>query len=156
MKWAFQIERTTLDLRNLCDLLGNIGYQVVDIPGHELVFCSETLEGCSNPGEVWEKTKRLRELISEITEIDPEIVLGPVLDLSTDRVKRYQFVEVKPAITAMASISAKLTVSPPVGLSEEQIAEWNERRIEQQYQSKWKRSARNWSPLFGNHVLRRC
>lgn len=148
MKWAFQIERTTLSLRNLHDLLGSIGYQGVDVPGQELVFWSETLEGCSNPDEVWEEAKRLRELISEITEIDPEIVLGPVLDLTTEEVKRYQFAEVKSGITATASISATLTVSPPAGLSEEQIAEWNERRVEQQYQIKLEAQRAKLEPAF--------
>jgi len=148
MKWAFQIERTTLDHRNLYDLLGSIGYQVMDIPDHELAFCSETLEGCSNPEEVWEEAKRLRELISEVTEIDPEIILGPVLDLSTDKVKRYQFLEVKSGITATASISATLTVSPPAGLSEEQLSEWNERRAEQQYQSKLEAQRAKLEPAF--------
>lgn len=148
MKWAFQIERTTLEYRNLCDLLGSIGYQATDIPGHELAFCSETLEGCSNPEEVWEQAKLLGELISEVTEIDPEIALGPVLDLSADKVKRYHFLKVKPGITATASFSASLTVSPPADLSEEQLAEWYERRAEEQYQNKLESQRAKLEPAF--------
>ena len=148
MKWAFQIEQTTLDSRNLCDLLDSIGYQVVDIPGCELVFWSEILENCLDSNEVWEEAKRLRDLISKVTEIDPEIVLGPVLDLSTSEIKRYQFLEVQSGIIATASISAKLTVSPPVGLSEEQLAEWNERREEQLYQSKLEAQRAKLEPAF--------
>ena len=148
MKWAFQIEQTTLDSRNLYDLLDSIGYQVVDIPGYELVFWSEILENCSNSNEVWEEAKRLRDLISKVTEIDPEIVLGPVLDLSTSEIKRYQFLEVQSGITATISLSAKLTVSPPAGLSEEQLAEWNKRREEQLYQSKLEAQRAKLEPAF--------
>lgn len=136
MKWAFQIERTTLDHRNLCDLIGSIGFQSVDIPGQELVFWSEILDTCTNADEVWNEAKRLRELISEVTEIDPNIVLGPVLDLSSSKPKKYQFLEVESGIIATASCSAKLTVSPPAGLSAEQLIEWSNRRAEKEYQAR--------------------
>jgi len=136
MKWAFQIERTTLDHRNLYDLLGSIGYQPADVPGLELVFWSRRLDSCTNADEVWEEAKRLRELVSEVTEIDPKMVLGPVLDLSSSKPKRYQFLEAKSGIIATASCSGTLTVSPPVGLSAEQLAEWNNRRAEREYQAR--------------------
>lgn len=148
MKWAFQIERTTLDPRNLCDLLGCIGYQPADVPGHELVFWSKTLESCTNAGEVWEEAKRLRELVSEVTEIDPELVLGPVLDLSSGEPKRCLFLEVESGIIATASCSATLTVFPPVGLSEEQLVEWNNRRAEQEYQARLEAQRAKLEPAF--------
>jgi len=133
MKWAFQIERTTLDRRNLCDLLDGIGYQPADVPGFELVFCSKKLEVCTNAGEVWEEARRLRELISEVTEIDPQFVLGPVIDLSSGKPKRCHFLEAKSGIIVTGSCSAKLTVSATVSLSPEQLAEWNNRHSEQEY-----------------------
>ena len=93
MRWAIQIERTTLDRRHLFDLIDNLGYKPADVPGHEIVLWSATLEVCESAGEVWEEAKRLRELISEVTEIDPEFVLGPVLDLSSGAPKRQFFLE---------------------------------------------------------------
>lgn len=58
MKWAFQIERTTLDRRNLLDLLDGIGYQPANVPGLDLAFWSKALEDCLNAGEVWEEGLR--------------------------------------------------------------------------------------------------
>lgn len=135
MRWAIQIERTTLDRRNLFDLLDNLGYQPVDVPGLEIVLWSTTLEACKSADEVWEEAKRLRELVSEVTEIDPEFVLGPVLDLSSGVPKRHHFLEVEPGIIKMNGSAVTLTVSPPDDLSAEQLAEWNRRRDEQKYQA---------------------
>ena len=148
MKWAFQIERTTLDPRNLYDLLGSIGYQLADVPGHELVFWSKNLDACTNASEVWEEAKRLRELVSEVTEIDPEMVLGPVLDLSSSEPKPYQFLEVQSGIIVTASCSATVTVSPPAGLSAEQLIEWNNRRSEHEYQARLEAQLAKLEPAF--------
>ena len=136
MKWPFQIERTTLDQRNLLDLLDRIGYQQADVPGLDLVFCSKTLEACVTAGEVWEEAKRIRDLISEVTEIDPEFTLGPVIDLSSGEPKRHHFLEVKSGIIVTTGVDAILTVSPPDNLSAEQLIEYNRRRTEQEYKAK--------------------
>ena len=71
MRWAFQIERTTLERRNLFDLLDNLGYKPVNVPGFEIVLWSETIEACTNADEVWEEAKRLHELVSDVTEECP-------------------------------------------------------------------------------------
>jgi hypothetical protein len=42
------------------------------------------------------RAKRLRELISEVTEIDPDFILGPVLDLSSTVPKQHRFLEAEP------------------------------------------------------------
>ena len=84
MRWAFQIERTTLDRRNLFDLIDSLGYPTGGrFRTSRSVLWSTSLEACTDAGEVWEEAKLVRELVSEVTEIDPEFVLGPVLDLSS-------------------------------------------------------------------------
>lgn len=148
MKWAFQIERTTLDRQNLLDLLESIGYQPADVPGLELVFWSKTLETCVNTGEVWEEAKSIRYLVSEVTEIDPEFVLGPVIDLSSGEAKRHHFLEVKSAIIVTIGLDAILTVSPPKNLSEEQLIEYNTRRAEQEYKAKLEAQLSKLEPAF--------
>lgn len=148
MKWAFQIERTTLDRRNLLDLLDRIGYQPVDFPGFYLAFCSDTLEACVTPGEVWEEAKKIRDLVSEVTEIDPEFALGPVIDLSSEKPKRHHFVEVKSGITITTVIDAILTISPPVNLSEEQLIEYNRRHAELEYKAKLEAQLSKLEPAF--------
>lgn len=148
MKWAFQIERTTLDHRNLADLLRGIGYQLVDIPGFELVFWSENLENCTNADEVWKQANQLRELISNVTEIDPQLALGPVLNMASGEPKRHHFLGVESGIIATASISATLTVSPPNGLTEEELEEWNNRRAEHEYQSRLEAQRAKLEPAY--------
>ena len=85
MKWAFQIKRTTLDRQNLIDLLAGIGFQPADIPGFDFAFWSPTFETYENASQVWEQAKRIRDLFSEVTEIGPEFILGPVIDWEIGR-----------------------------------------------------------------------
>jgi len=147
MRWAFQIERTTLDRRNLLDLLASLGYEPADMPGPEIVLWSTSLEAYTSAGEIWEEAKRLRELISEVTEIDPEFVLGPVLDLSSGVPKRHRFLEA--SITAKVNVGdAILTISPPDDLSAEQLSEWNRRRAEQAYQARLESQRAKLVPAF--------
>jgi hypothetical protein len=148
MRWAFQIERTTLDRRNLIDLLDGLGYEPADVNGFEFLFWSTSLEACENAGEVWEEAKRLRELISKVTEIDSEFVLGPVIDLSSGIPKRHHFLEAEPIIFNIKMGTPTLTVSPPIDLSAEQLADWNRRQAEQEYQNKLETQRTKLEPAF--------
>lgn len=148
MRWAFQIERTKLDRRNLTDLLDGLGYKPADVHGFEFVFWSTSLETCENAGEVWEEAKRLRELITKVTEIDSDFVLGPVIDLSSGIPKRNHFLEVEPIIINIEIGTPTLTVSPPNNLSAEQLADWNRRQSEQEYQNKLEAQRSKIEPAF--------
>lgn len=148
MKWAFQIERTSLDRQNLCDLLYSIGYQPADVPGLDLTFWSKTLETCLKADVVWEQLKRIRDLFTKVTQIDPEFVLGPVIGLSSGEPKRYHFLEVESSIMVMTGHDAILTVSPPDKLSDEDLAEWNRHRAKQEYQEKLEAQRAKLVPAF--------
>ena len=136
MKWAFEVQRTGLGPRNLIDLVECLGYKPVEIPGRQIVLCSDSMESYSTPGEVWEQAKRLRELMVGVAEIDKEFAIGPVLDMSSDPPKAHHFAEVEPLVVKVTMGTPTLTVLPPAGLSEEELAEWTERKAEQEYQSK--------------------
>jgi hypothetical protein len=148
MKWAFQIERTALDHRNLLDLLTGLGFQPADTPGFDLTFWSTAFEAYENASEVWEEAKRIRDLFSEVTEIDPELVLGPVIDLSSGKPKRHYFLEAKSGIIVMTGSDAKLTVTPPDTLSAERLIEFNRRRSEQEYKAKLEAQRAKLEPAF--------
>ena len=148
MKWAFQIEQTTLDRQNLIDLLAGIGFHPADIPGFDDAFWSQTFECFDNANQVWEEAKRIRNLFSEVTEIDTAFTLGPVLDLSFEKPKRHHFLEAKSGIIVTASIDAILTVSPPDNLSEEELVEYNKRRAEQEYKNKLEAQLAKLEPAF--------
>jgi hypothetical protein len=136
MRWAFEIERTGLEPRNLIDLVQSLGYKPVEVPGRHIVLWSDSIQACATAGEVWEQAKRLRELMVSVAEIDQEFAIGAVLDMSSEPPKANIFLEVESLTMTMTMGSPTLTVLPPAGLSEEQLAEWTNRRAEQEYQSK--------------------
>lgn len=148
MKWAFQIEQTSLKRQNLVDLLDGIGYQPADVPGLDLAFWSTALEACVKASEVWEEAKKIRNLISEVTEIDPEFALGPVIELASGEPKRHHFLEVKSGIFITTGLDAVLTVSPPRNLSPEKLREYNRRRAEQEYKAKLEAQRAKLEPAF--------
>jgi hypothetical protein len=89
----------------------------VDLSGFDLSFWSKSLDDCVNAGEVWEEAKRIRYLLSEVTEIDADLILGPVIDLTSGEPKRHHFLEAKSSIIVTTGLDAILTVSPPDNLS---------------------------------------
>ena len=148
MKWAFEVQRTGLGPRNLIDLVECLGYKPVEIPGRQIVLCSDSMEPYSTPGEVWEQAKRLRELMVGVAEIDKEFAIGPVLDMSSDPPKAHHFAEVEPLVVKVTMGTPTLTVLPPAGLSEEELAEWTKRKAEQEYQSKLEAQKAKLIPAF--------
>ena len=148
MRWAFEIVRTGLERRNLVDLVESLGYKPVDVPGHLIVFRSDSMEAYSTPGEVWEQAKGLRELMASVTEIDKEFAIGAVLDMSSTPPKRSIFLEADPLIVKVTMGRATLTVLPPAELSKEQVVEWRKHKAEQEYQSKLKAQKAKLLPAF--------
>jgi len=148
MRWAIVVERTGLERRNLIDLVEGLGYRPIDVPGRQVVLWSTPMEACATAGEVWEQAKRLRELMAGATEIDPEFAIGPVLDMFSEPPKAHFFLEVEPLVIKVTMGSPTLSVLPPSELSEEQLAEWNRRRAEQEYQSKLEAQKAKLVPAF--------
>jgi ATP-dependent exoDNAse (exonuclease V) alpha subunit len=162
MRWAFQVERTTLDRRNLFDLLEHVGYEPIDVPGSEIALRSESLDTLTNAADVWDHAKRLRELVANVTEIDPEFALGPVVDLSGEVPKRHHFLEVESCISTTSVGSVTLSVHPPDDLSAQQLCEWTRRRAEQEYQTRLEAQRAMLEPAFRDpraakllHLLKR-
>lgn len=56
--------------------------------------------------------------------------------------------EVEPFVMKETMKSPTVTVSPPAGLSEEQLAEWTKRRAEQEYQSRLETQKAKLVPAF--------
>jgi hypothetical protein len=148
MRWVFEVGRTALEPHNLIDLVEDLGYKPVEVPGQQIVLGSDEMEIYSSPEEVWEQAKGLRELMVSVTEIDKAFAIGAVLDMSSDPPKRHIFLEVESLAVEATMGSAALTVLPPAGLSEEQLAEWAERRAEQRYQSQLEAQKTRLVPAF--------
>ena len=123
-----------MERRNLIDLVEGLGYQPVEVLGRQLVLSSSKFDACATAGEVWEQAKRLRELMAGVTDIDPEFAIGPVLDMSSEPPNANFFLELEPLVMKVTMGSPTLSVLPQAGLSEEQLAEWHKRQVEQEYQ----------------------
>lgn len=147
MRWAVEIKATGLARRNLTDLLAGLGYDTLDI-GSGAAFGSPRLDSLATPGEVWSEAKRLREAMTGPAEIDPNFTLGAVVDCSTREHKRHYFLEVQSRHLTITGGIATLTVSPPSGLSEAELAKWKAVRAEQEYQAKLESQRSKLEPAF--------
>ena len=81
-------------------------------------------------------------------EIDPEMVLGPVLDLSSDIPQAIHFAELDSMIMGTAICTAKATVLPPSNLSVGQYIEWYNRRAELEYKAQLEEQRAKLEPAF--------
>lgn len=147
MKWAVEIQKTSLERRNLTDLLATLGFTVVD--GIDFfAIASSLFEVLDTKEEVWAEAKRLREAMTGPSNIDSDFTLGAIIDYSTDIPKRHHFLEVHDSILAFSSFSATITVSPSIELSEEKLKEWYEAQAEQEYQATLQLQRSKLVPVF--------
>lgn len=147
MKWAVEIQKTGLERRNLVDLLHGLGFQLVDGVDFEAMY-SPYFDGLESAAEVWAAAKKVRDAFTGPASIDPELVLGSVIDYSTKERKRHAFLEAKPIHLKMTLGTPILTVSPPPNLSPEELREWEDRRAEQEYQAQLESQKEKLEPVF--------
>lgn len=147
MKWAIEVQKTSLERRNLIDLLQGLGYQPIDADGIDNAFTSKKLEGCITREEVWSEAKRLRD--SFVNDTDPHFTLGAVIDFSSGKPKRFFYEELVEGIGFRTSPgSATFTILPPKGLSDEERAEWEKARAERYYQARLETQMAKLVPAF--------
>jgi hypothetical protein len=146
MRWAVEIQKTSLERRNLEDLLKEIDFEIVDDIGFDLAFTAPLFDQMDSI-EVWSMAKKLREAMIGPAEIDPDFTLGAVIDYSASEPKRHHFLESK--IRAKSSTGpVMLTVSPPKELSEEQVVAWQAAHAEHEYQTRLEAQLSKLVPVF--------
>ena len=59
--------------------------------------------------------------------IDPDFTLGSVIDYSGSEPKRHHFLEVDSGRLTITGGTPTITVSPPQGLSDDELQEWEAR-----------------------------
>lgn len=121
MKWALEIQFTTLDHDNLSDLLNSLKYTLTDADGI-LILTSSQLEQCKSVQEVFDCGKKLRSAFTGATQIDPKFEIGRILEYPGP--KRHVIIELKSGHCKIEGKQLEVTVSPPIGLSNEELAEW--------------------------------
>lgn len=149
MTWAIEIQSTGLDKRNVIDLLGDLGYRIVEIDGIDLAVTSDSLANCNAAQEVWEQAKQLRTILTKDTEIDPDFKLGAVLDQLSTKPRQHHFLEARAiGLSFAAAGTPKLTVLPPEQLTEQERLIWEEEQKEREYQAKLERQRASLIPVI--------
>ncbi len=80
MKWAVEIQVTSLERRNLEDLLNGLGFALIE--GIEFpAFTSPEIDEYDTAADVFEKAKQVRAAFAGPAQIDPSFALGSVESL---------------------------------------------------------------------------
>lgn len=149
MKWAIEIQKTSLQRRNLGDLLQGIGFDLVDGVKYPALAAS-SIDTCTTPAEAFEIAKEVRAAFKGPAKVDPDFVLGSVIDFSATPPRRYAFLEVDSCVMRITVGVATLTISPPSGISPAELAKWYEVNEERQYQAALERQRSLLEPAYLN------
>ena len=149
MRWAVEIQKTQLERRNLADLLGRLGFELVG-ESPNLVITSADLDRCSTASEAFEIAKKVRDSFTGAAKTDSEFRIGSVVDYSTVPPKQHGFAEGVLISLPTVIFAATATVGPPPGLSDDQLREWRAGRAEAEYQAKLEAQLSKLEPAYRN------
>jgi hypothetical protein len=149
LRWAIEIQKTSLDKRNLADLLQGLGFGLIE--GIEYpALASPIIDVCATAADVFEVAKGIRSAFKGPAQVDSEFMLGSVIDFSTNPPRRHAFLEVASCAMAMTVGAATLTVSPPIGLSSVELERWSAEYAERKYQAQLEEQRSRLEPAFLN------
>lgn len=149
MEWAVEIQNTTLDQRNLSDLLEGLGFTLtkgIDFPA----FTSPSMNQCKSTKDVFEIAKQLRAAFTGSAQIDTKFAIGSVIDFSSNPPSRHGFYECASLVCKASVECVTLKVSPPANLSADDLRKWEEKQKEQEYQVKLENQRSKLEPVFLN------
>lgn len=150
MRWAIEIKSTQLERRNLTELLGRLGFALIEETSHP-AFTSANIDECATASEAYEIAKSVRNAFAGAANIDSTFELGGVIDYSRNPPARHIFLEVHEVIHSHQTFfGATLTVSPSPWLSKEEIKVWREKRKEAEYQAKLDSQLSKLEPAYFN------
>lgn len=147
MKWAIEVIRTSLECRNLADLLSGLGFNLIQGPEYP-AFSSPSIDACATAADAFEMAKGVEAAFKGSARIDLEFALGSVIDCGTTPPRRHAFAEGALCVMSITSGIATMTISPPKGLSPNELAQWREDQNERQYQSLLERQRALLEPAF--------
>ena len=147
MKWEIEVQRTSLQRRNLVDLLAGLGFSLFDdvqLPA----ITSHEIDQCNSAAEVFELGKKVRTALSGPARIDPEFALGSVIEYSFVPPRRHAFLEPQGGTAKATGGVAELTIGPPPGLTASALEDWHMARAEQEYQAKLEAQRTKLEPAY--------
>lgn len=149
MNWSVAIQSTGLEERNLGDILQALGYRMTNGP-EGLVFSSDEMARCTTAADVFELAKKVRSVFLGSANIDDKFQLGNVVDYSSSPPKRHAFLEVACCTSNATCFFASISIGPPQGLNEEELAAWNREQEERKYQAQLQRQLERAVPTYHN------
>lgn len=149
MKWAVEIQKTSLETRNLRDLLSGLSFVSIDGIDYP-AFTSLDFENCDTAAKVYEIAKQLRAAFIGPAQIDPSFMLGSVIDYSSIPPKRHYFLEAESAIFKTSFGTVTLSVMPPKDLSDDEFKKWEEEQAEKEYQARLETQRSKLEPAYRN------
>jgi hypothetical protein len=148
MRWAIEIQKTSLEDRMLSDLLRALNINLVQGINFPKALSSSEIDTCTTSQNAIEIARNVR---SALKRIDPEFSLGAVIDFSVDPPTLHQFLEVDSCVINISTFfPATLTVSPAANLSPVELEQWTRNHEQQQYQAKLNDLLSTFIPAFSN------
>lgn len=147
MRWAIEVQKTSLELRNLADLLKGLGFNLIQEKEYS-ALSSPAIDACASAADAFEIAKDVRAAFKGPAKIDPEFVLGSVIDYAITPPRRHAFLEGAPCVMKITCSTGAITISPPKGLSSDELAKWHEEHNERQYQAVLERQRALLEPAF--------
>jgi hypothetical protein len=147
-KWAIEIQKCTLQRRNLADLLEGLRYELIS-GGNYDVITSNSLDKFERVADVWVEAKRLQEAFAGPAKVDPEFQLGAVIQYGNSEPKKFYCFELKSLISGAPSATMPtIIVVPPPNLSASELVEWKANQEEAEYQLKLKAQRVKLEPAY--------
>lgn len=133
MRWAVEIQNTSLNERNLGDLLNSIGFVLVQGARYP-AFTSPEINECDTYLEAYEIGKQLRSTFMG-SQVDPIFSLAGVIDYSLDPPASHEFVTPDPVVAELTVCDPTVSILPPEDLSDTELQEWEFQNAEIEYQN---------------------
>lgn len=149
MRWAIEIQKTSLDDRMLSNILKELKLNLIQGRNFSKAFSGPEIDTCETSQDAIEVARKVRSAL-KIAEIDPEFSLGAVIDFSVDPPTSHHFLEVDSLIINVSFMPVTLTVSPPDGLSDEKKEEWIKNQEVQQFQVELNKKLSTLLPAYSN------
>jgi hypothetical protein len=154
MKWAVEIQKTNLEPRNLEDLLTCLGFSLtkgIDYPA----ITSSDINDCATANDVFDIAKRIREVFTGPSQIDPIFTFGSVINYSGDPPKRHHCLEAKSIVQKVTIGKPTISMLPPKDLSGEELEKSKEEQAEREYQAKLEKQRSKLEPAYRNPTAKK-
>ena len=133
-----EIRNSDLEKINIKNLLSELRFTLLDTE-NGIAFTSDELNEYDTLKEVFRVAKKLRAALTGPSMVDPNFILGDVIEVDTSPQRHHKIIELLPGKYEISGETIGLKVSPPKGLSIDQKKIWKITNKEKKDNDKFKR-----------------